>query len=100
MRLVVSGFNVGLVDEDAITRMGIAVVQHQKDLQGHITDSAIPNCPASDIDGMDFYTRQALNKMKGREAMNTTPWVAAPITRIYQWQDPSTAEHTLVLSCV
>lgn len=96
MRLIIEGFNKGLIDEDTITRMGIGQIS------AGINDQEIrvAGCPATDINAMDFYTRHALNKMNGREVLNTTAWKDSAIIRMYQWQSPLPNEWTLSFSCV
>lgn len=96
MKLIIEGFNKGLVDEDTITRMGIGQISAGLSDQ----EVRIAGCPATDINGIDFYTRYALNKMNGREALHATAWKDSAITRMYQWKDSTTKEWTLAFSCV
>lgn len=96
MRLIIEGFTNGLVDEDTITRMGLAQLSEglgEKEVR-------ISNCPATDINAMDFYTRFALNKMQGRESLNTSPWVNSAIMRFYRWTTEAGLDHTMVFSCL
>jgi hypothetical protein len=95
MKLIIEGFSQGLVDENTITRMGLANIKPGISSQ----EVRLSDCPATDINAMDFYTRGALNKMQGRENLNSTAWKDSAITRIYQWQSASTNEFTLVFSC-
>ena len=96
MKLVIEGFSRGLIDEDTITRMGLANIKEGLSSQ----EVRLSNCPATDINGMDFYTRHALNKMQGREALHATAWKNSAITRMYQWQSEMANEFTLTFSCV
>lgn len=95
MKLIIEGFSQGLIDEDTITRMGLADIKQGLSSQ----EVRLTDCPASDINGMDFYTRQALNKMQGREALHASAWQNSAITRMYQWQNSSGSEFTLAFSC-
>jgi hypothetical protein len=96
MRLIIEGFNKGLIDETTITKMGLAQVTGGLSNQ----ELRIEGCPATDINAMDFYTVFALNKMNGREALNLTPWKDSAIIKMYQWQDPTAKEFSLLFSCL
>lgn len=95
MRLIIEGFNKGLMDEETITRMGIGQIS------AGINDQEIrmAGCPATDINAMDFSTELALDKIEGRESLNSTPWKSSAIIRIYQWQNSSDVPFILALSC-
>jgi len=96
MRLIIEGFSQGLIDEDVVTRMGLASPKEGITKQ----EIRLSDCPASDINAMDFYTRHALNKIQGREVLHLSTWKNSAITRMYQWQNPSSSEFTLAFSCV
>lgn len=95
MRLIIEGFNKGLIDEETITRMGIGQIS------AGINDQEIrmAGCPATDINAMDFSTELALDKMEGRESLNSTSWKDSAIIRMYQWQNSSDSPFILALSC-
>src|SRR3972149_5456529 len=99
MRLTIRGFSEGLVDEDVITRMGLANLQLDKEEDGTIKEAVFNNCPATDIESMDFYTKHTLSKMRGRESLHISPWKNSAIIRMYQWQATNGIEYALTFSC-
>ena len=96
MRLIIEGFNQGLVDEDVITRMGLANIGEGLNSK----EVRISNCPATDINAIDFSTRNCINKINGREELNSTPWKDSAIIRMYQWESSPLLGFSLAFSCV
>jgi hypothetical protein len=96
MRLIIEGFNSGLIDQNVISRMNLAQPT------GGLTSNEIriSKCPATDVDAMEFWPRLTVSKMHGRTYTHTTPWQNSAIIRLYQYRDANDGEHAIVFSCV
>ena len=96
MRLIVEGFSLGLIDSNIITRMGLARPQEGLSRE----EITLPKCPAIDINAVEFFPKNAIGKMRGRESLQSAPWVNSAIIRLYQWRSESLVDYSLVFSCV
>lgn len=96
MRLIVEGFTQGLVDSNVVTRMGLA-----KPGEGLSQDEIrLSQCPATDINAVEFFPKLTFSKIYGRENLQSSPWQSSAIIRLYNWRSEAGLEKALVFSAL